>query len=143
MNRRNTQNQDEATPSVRPQRIAVGMRPKLALIGKNPNYEYRWVNDTPGRIDLFKHSGWETCTNDEVDTGNFRAEQAAELGSLAYTIVDSNSGMKAYVMKIRKDWYAEFMIEYEREVAATEESLQPNLNDGGYGKVVIDRSGKR
>ena len=145
MNRRNanTSVDSNVVAEARPKRIAVGLRPKLALIGKDSNYEYRYVNDTPGRISMFKQGGWELVTNDEVDTGNFRAEDATELGSLAYSIVDSGSGLKAYVMKIRKDWYEEFMQEAEDEVRRTEETLSPNQNDGGYGSVRIDRSGKR
>lgn len=145
MNRRNANTSedkvDEAA-SVRPKRIAVGMRPKLALIGKNPNYEYRYVNDVPGRVAMFKHSGWELCTNEEVDTGNFRVDEASELGSLAYAVVDSGTGMKAYVMKLHKDWYNAFMDEHEEEVRATEESIQPSRDDGAYGSVKIDRSGR-
>jgi len=145
MNRRNAQinSQEGEAASVRPQRIAVGLRPKLSVYGKDPNYEYRIVNDTPGRIAMFKQGGWELCTNDEVDTGNFRADQASEQGSLAYHIVNGGDGLKGYVMKLKKEWFAEFMEQYEAEVRATEETLQPNSNDGGYGKVVIDRSGKR
>lgn len=142
MNRRNAPISSEVTAQERPKRIAVGLRPKLSLIGKNPNYEYRYVNDTPGRIAMFKHSGWELCTNEEVDTGNFRAEDATELGSLAYAVVDGGTGMKAYVMKIKKDWYQSFMDEHEEEVRRSEESLQPNHNDGAYGSVRVDRSGR-
>jgi hypothetical protein len=145
MTRRNAsieKNESEAT-SVRPKRIAVGLRPKLSVEGKDPNYEYRIVNDTPGRIAMFQNSGWELCTNDEVNTGNFRADQAAELGSLAYHIVDGGNGLKGYVLKIHKDWYKQFMDEYESEVRKSEETLQPNSNDGEYGGIKIDRSGRR
>lgn len=143
MNRRNASVEQEAeATSVRPKRIAVGLRPKLAVVGKDPNYEYRIVNDTPGRIAMFKQGGWELCTNAEVDTGNYRADESAELGSLAYMIVDSSNGLKGYVMKLKKEWYDEFMREYELEVRRTEESLQPNGNDGVYGSVKIDRSGR-
>lgn len=144
MNRRNASvEKDLEVTSVRPKRVAVGLRPKLALIGKLPDFEYRFVNDTPGRVDMFKQGGWELCTNAEVDTGNFRADEAAEMGSLAYAIVDGGTGMKAYAMKIRKDWYQEFMEEHEAEVRSTEETLNPNTEDGGYGSVKIDRSGRR
>jgi|SRR5579859_6045142 len=144
-NRRNAniKSTDSEATSVRPQRVSVGLRPKLSLIGKDPNFEYRWVNDTPGRIAMFKHSGWETVTNSEVDTGNFRAEEASEMGSLAYAIVDGGTGLKAYVMKIRKEWYEQFMDEHEAEVASAEAGLRPNTSDGEYGGVEIDRSGRR
>lgn len=143
MTRRNAQTSPvtEAT-SVRPRRIGVAMRPKLALFGKDPNYEYRWVNDTPGRVAMFKHTGWEVCSNDEVDTGSFRVEDATELGSLAYAIVDGGSGLKAYVMKIKKEYFDDFLEQMAEEVDATEEALQPNSNDGAYGEVRIDRSGR-
>ncbi len=93
MNRRNAsiEKNESEVASARPKRIAVGLRPKLSVDGKDPNYEYRIVNDTPGRIAMFQQSGWELCTNDEVNTGNFRADQAAELGSLAYHIVDGGN----------------------------------------------------
>lgn len=145
MNRRNAsiEKNESEVASARPKRIAVGLRPKLSVDGKDPNYEYRIVNDTPGRIAMFQQSGWELCTNDEVNTGNFRADQAAELGSLAYHIVDGGNGLKGYVMKIKKDWYNQFMTEYEDEVRRTEETLQPNSNDGEYGGIKIDRSGRK
>lgn len=146
MNRRNANtsvDQDVEDTRVRPQRIAVGLRPKLSLIGKDPNYEYRIVNDTPGRIAMFKQGGWELVSNSEVDTGNFRAEEASEVGSLASFIVDGGTGQKAYVMKVKKEWYQAFMDEHEAEVRRTEETLQPNYNDGAYGSVKLDRSGRK
>jgi hypothetical protein len=144
MNRRTiTLESKQETTSARPKRVPVGMRPRLAVYGKNPNFEYRWVNDTPGNVALMQRHGWQVCTNDEVDTGNFRAEQASEVGSLAYSIVDGGTGMKAYVMKISKEEYQEIQDAYDQEANAREESLQPNYNDGEYGSVKIDRSGKR
>lgn len=144
MNRRTiTLDQKVETTSARPKRVPVGMRPRLAVYGKNPNFEYRWVNDTPGNVALMQRNGWQVCTNDEVDTGNFRAEQASEVGSLAYSIVDGGNGMKAYVMKISKEEYQEIQEAYEVEASAREESLQPNSHDGEYGSVKIDRSGRR
>lgn len=141
MNRKSDLNQ--ATASARPKRVPVGSRPRILVNGKNPNFEYRIVNDTPGNIALYLNNGWQTCSNDEVDTGNFRAEQASEVGSLAYFIVDGSTGMKGYVLKISKEEYQEIQEAYEQENQAHEETLQPNLNDGEYGSVKIDRSGRR
>lgn len=145
MNRRNANIEDKEaeTPSARPTRIPVGMRPKMAVIGKLSNYVYRFVNDTPGRIDMFKQGGWELCTNDEVDVGNFTAEQSHGEGSLACVIADGGTGMKAYVMKIKKEWYDEDQLNSEEQNRLAEETLRPNYNDGEYGKLVIDRSGRK
>lgn len=145
MNRRTINQTDKVVEasSDRPKRTPVGMRPRLAVYGKNPAFEYRWVNDTPGNVALMQRHGWQICTNDEVDTGNFRAEQASELGSLAYAIVDGGNGLKAYVMKISKEEYQEIQDAYAQEADSKEQSLQPDFNDGEYGQIVIDRSGRR
>lgn len=143
MNRRNTTQETEVQASRPAKRVPVGLRPRIAVAGKDPNYEYRIVNDTPGNVALMKQFGWQVCTNDEVDTGNFRAEEASELGSLAYMIVDRGTGMKGYVMKISKDDYKEIQAAFEQENRALEDTLRPNYNDGEYGKISIDRSGRR
>lgn len=146
MNRRNAtiiEDKEVETAEKRPQRVAVGMRQKLDLIGKDPNFAYRFVNDIPGRINDFKRGGWQHCTNEEVETTNYRSDEASATGSLAYVIVDSGTGMKSYAMKIRKDWFDAFQKEYDAEVDKTEEMLQPDTNDGGYGKLSIDRTGRR
>lgn len=146
INRRNSRNsvdQAQEAASARPRRRPIGTSAKLVVHGKDPAFEYRYVNDQPGRIAMFKQAGWQLCTNEEVDTGTFRAEEASELGSLAYAIVDGGTGMKAYVMKIHKDEYAEIQAALEDEAAAQEETLSPNIADGEYGSIKIDRSGRR
>lgn len=145
MNRRNANTsveQDLEATSDRPKRVAVGMRPKLSVVGKDPNYEYRIVNDYPGRVSGFKQDGWTLCTNSEVDTGSFRAEEASDEGSLATFVVDGGTGLKAYVMKIRKDWFLQDQQAHEENLREMEKALQPNNNDGGYGSIKIDRSGR-
>lgn len=147
MNRRNlnaNQEQEVEATSVRPKRIPVGLRPRMAVVGKSPDYVYRWVNDDEGRISMFKAGGWQLCTNDEVDVGNFRAEQETPEGSLASMVVNPTTGGKAYVMKIRKDWYDEDKAAQEADLSQKErEMLTPNTSDGEYGSVRIDRSGRK
>lgn len=141
MNRKADQN--VATTSARPKRTPVGSRPRMVVTGKNPGFEYRIVNDTPGNVATYVNHGWQTCTNDEVDTGNFRAEQASDMGSLASFIVDGGTGMKAYVLKISKEEYREIQEAYEDENRLIEESsTQANYNDGEYGSIKVDRSGR-
>lgn len=143
MNRRIVETKESEATSVRPKRVPIGARPRLSVQGKDPNYEYRIVNDSPGNVDLMKQNGWVVCTNAEVDTGTFRADQATELGSMAYFIVDGGNGMKGYVMKISKEEYQEIQDAYSDLAAEKEETLRPNYNDGEYGSVKIDRSGRR
>jgi hypothetical protein len=143
VNRKTALDNESTVTRARPKRTPVGARPRLHLEGKDPNFEYRWVNDTPGNIATYKNHGWQLCTNEEVNTGNFRAEQASEVGSLASDIVDGGTGMKAYVMKISKEEYQEIQDYYEDINRASEETMHPNRNDGEYGEIRIDRSGRR
>lgn len=55
----------------------------------DPAYEYRWVNDTPGRV--------QQMTNDDWDKVEGRGEQ--------HVGVDSGHSVKAVLMRKRKDWY--------------------------------------
>lgn len=139
----NVDQEVEAT-SVRPKRIPVGSRPALAVVGKDPNFEYRWVNDDEGRISMFQQGGWKLVTNDEVDIGNFRAESETPEGSLASKVVNPSTGQKAFVMKIPKEWYEEDQREADNRISQNErEFFAPNTADGEYGSVKIDRSGRR
>lgn len=139
----NVDNEVEAT-SVRPKRIPVGARPALAVVGKDPNFEYRWVNDVEGRISMFQEGGWKLCTNDEVDVGNFRAESETPEGSLASKVVNPTDGTKAYVMKIPKEWFLEDQRNHDAKLSQDERDFfAPNTSDGEYGSVKIDRSGRR
>jgi|ERR1700744_985164 len=145
MNRR-TLNVDKDSEAVeqRPSRIPVGLRPKLAVVGKDPNYAYRIVNDTPGRINMFKQGGWEVCSNDEVDFGNHRAEEASAVGSLASQVVDGGDGTRAYVMKIKKEWFDADFAESQKIIDELErDQISVNVNDGEYGSIKIDRSGRK
>lgn len=146
MNRRNPVNVESDSEAVekRPTRIPVGMRPKLAVVGKDPAYAYRFVNDTPGRIDMFKQGGWELVTNQEVDVGGNRAEESSAIGSHANVVVDGGNGMRAYVMKIKKEWFLEDQAAQAEYVDSLErDQLSVNVNDGEYGSIKIDRSGRK
>lgn len=145
MNRRTLSvDTDSEAVEKRPARIPVGLRPKLAVVGKDPGYEYRFVNDTPGRIDMFKQGGWELVTNQEVDVGGNRAEESSAIGSHANVVVDGGTGMRAYVMKIKKEWFQDDQRAAEEYIDSLErDQLSVNVNDGEYGSIKIDRSGRR
>ena len=128
----------------RPKRIPVGTRPKMTVTNKDPNFEYRWVNDVVGRIDEFKEGGWTLCVVGEVDAANHRAEEATEVGSLQSQVANPSNGMRSYLMKIHKDLYNEDFLAGQKIVDELErDQLTVNVNDGEYGSVKVDRSGRK
>ena len=127
------------SPSGRVRRTPVGARNVLTVGGKDPNYEYRIVNDEGDRIEQFKAAGYDVVSGSDVTVGDRRINKASAEGSAA--TVSVGGGVKAVVMRIRKDWYLEDQQAKAEQIAATEAATKTDaLNGSDYGKFTIDRS---
>lgn len=120
------------SPSGRVKRTPIGQRNKLTVLGKDPSYEYRIVNDTGDRIGQFQEAGWELVDAADVKIGDRRVDVASSEGSKAQISV--GSGQKAFVMRIQKDWYQEDQVIKQREVDLTEQSMYQEAREGKYGE---------
>jgi len=116
-------------------RVPVGgARNILTVATKDPNYEYRWVLDTPGRIEAFKEGGYEVVTKD-TEVGDSTVDRAHKLGS-AVTLVRGASTL--VLMRIPKEWYDEDQKMKQEEIDALEATMKsPSAAD--YGSVGISR----
>ncbi len=99
----------EAVTEARPQRVkrvpVSGPRDILTLIGKDPNYVYRWVLDKPGRIQRFLDAGYEIVQRtDDLEVGQSTVDRGSRLGS-AYTY--ATGGTLLVAMRQRAEWYKE------------------------------------
>ena len=130
----------------RKERIPVGgMKDILTVLKKDPNYEYRWVLDRPGRIERFKLAGYEVVT-DSPEVGQATVDRPkGKLGSA----VTKLSGISTLVlMRIPKEWYVEDQKAKQDKVDALEESMQADVRKGripgseapGYGTLQIQRN---
>ena len=125
-------------PAGRVTRTPVSQRNILTVKGKDPNYEYRIVNDVEDRITQFHEAGYEVVQNDSVDVGDRRASNGTSIGSAK--VLSVGQGTKAVVMRIKKEWYEEDQREKHRKIAATEASIKdPSQNGGDYGSTNISR----
>jgi hypothetical protein len=95
-------------------------RSKLAVKGKDPNFEYRWVLDTKdsGAAIMEKiEDDWVLVHAHEVtgvgEDNVFKSEFAG--GSIVRRLAGS-AGNFYYLMKIRKDWYEEDQAEKAKEI---------------------------
>ena len=93
---------------------------RLALNGdKDPNYEYRWINDKPGRVHrMTQQDDWDLVKNDEFD----RSEEEASSGTSMERVVD-RSGTKAILVRKPKDYYEADQKAAQDEIDANEETI--------------------
>lgn len=124
-------------PSGRPQRTPVGQRNILTVKGKDPSYVYRIVNDVDDRISQYKEAGYEIVPDTSVAVGDKRVNAASSVGSGKQISV--GQGTKAFVMRIRKDWYEEDQAAKLTQVAAVEQATREKALDGTYGDLKLSR----
>lgn len=66
-------------------------------------YEYRWINDTPGRVhNLTVRDDWDVVTSEMLGA---RHEKDKGVGSGVERIVDKGTGGKAILVRKLRDYY--------------------------------------
>lgn len=93
----------ESTPvkETRARRSPVGARNRLSLKDQDPNFKYRIVNDEDDRVDQLIEQGYVIVEDAKV--GAKRVDNAPAIGG-RFSV---GNGLKAVVMKQRKDWFDE------------------------------------
>jgi hypothetical protein len=119
----------------RPQRASIKNKGRLVVGQKDPDKEYRFVNDKDGRVDMFQNNGWEVVT--DVQIGSRRANVASELGSAAS--INVGLGDRAVLMAIPKEWYEEDQKAKQVVVDGTEQTIKENALNGHKGHFTIER----
>lgn len=126
----------------RPKRIPMHeqKRDRLTVVGADPNYHYRIVNDVDDRVERLKLAGYEIA-EEKVGIGDLGVENNnISLGSGARMHV--GKGVKAVLMKIPKEIFAEDQRAKQREIDKNEASIKRKLNskdEGTYGDVEISK----
>ena len=119
-------------PRGRVTRQPVGVRGRLNVRNKDPNYVYRIVNDEDGRVSLFEDAGYEVVTGGKETIGDSRLSQAKGEGTVAQAHV--GNGVKGVLMRIKKEWYDEDQ-QSKRAFINEKENTITNKQEGGYGRV--------
>jgi hypothetical protein len=120
--------------SKRPERKALHQRGPQSILGeKDPNFEYRFVNDTGSRVANFKAAGYELVAEDDLIVGDNRVSDTSDLGSGKRVV--SNDGTTSYLMKIKKEWYEEDKVAKLERIDETERAMKQEASQGMYGKI--------
>jgi hypothetical protein len=124
-------------PVSRVTRVPVSQRNILTVKGKDPNYEYRVVNDTEDRIAQFLDGGYELVDKASVDVGDKRVSQGTSVGSKK--VFSVGQGVKGHLMRIPRELYEEDQRNKQAFVNLQEASIKEKALDGNYGTLDIKR----
>lgn len=133
----------ESRADSRPRRTPVsGYRDLLVVLGKDPDYHYRFVKDVSDngtRILRYLNGGYDLVTTDDnLQIGQEYVYKTENIGSVYRVPADPSLGTYYYLMKIRKDWYEEDQELKEDALLDIEESIYgPDENKGQYGSVKV------
>ncbi len=102
---------------------------------KDPNYVYRFVNDTGSRIANFQSAGYEFVEDKDLVVGDSRVFDPSDIGSGKR--VTSNDGTVSYLMRTKKEYYDEDQAAKAALIDETEQAMKQEATKGMYGKLNI------
>lgn len=131
--------QDNLANKRKPRRLSInGTRNVLTVSGKDPGFEYRVVNDDGDRVSQFEDMGYEVVKDSSIKVGDRRIANPTKEGSPVQISV--GGGQKAYLMRIRKDWYEEAQEDKAKQVDEMEKGmLKDTKNSADYGNITIGK----
>lgn len=103
----------------RVRRTPIGKRNKFTIENRDPNYQYRVVNDVEGRVQDLLDLDYEIVLDAKV--GDKRVDEISSLGSAKQISV--GGGLKAVVMRKRKDWFNDDQAEKQKEIDDLEATM--------------------
>ena len=113
-----------------------GYRNPLTVKGKDPEYEYRIVNDVDGRIDDLREVGYEVVTDSKHKIGDKRVATPTKEGSPITKHV--GNGITGVLMRIKKEWFDEDQDAKQQKVKDIEQSMKADAaTKSDYGKLEI------
>ncbi len=109
--------------------------PQSILGEKDPNYVYRFVNDTGSRVANFQSAGYEFVEDKDLVVGDSRVFDPSDVGSAKR--VTSNDGTTSYLMRIKKEYYEEDQAAKAALINETEQAMKRDASQGMYGSIKV------
>ena len=109
--------------------------PQSILGEKDPNYVYRFVNDTGSRVANFQSAGYEFVEDKDLVVGDSRVFDPSDLGSAKR--VTSNDGTTSYLMRIKKEYYEEDQAAKAALINEIEQAMKRDASQGMYGSIKV------
>ena len=138
----------------RPDRVPLGVPHfKLTLVDyadQLEGYVPRWINDDGGRIQHAMKGGYEPIYQDHIKVGDGE-DLNTDMGSWVSQIVgkkENGEPLRAYAMKIRKEWYDEDQKAKQAPIDAIDEAIKggnvaKQAGDNRYVKSIQYETNRR
>lgn len=97
-------------------------------------YEYRWVNDVPGRVDRLYREDWDVVSDRDGLLKDDSADAGAKV-SVHAGVQENNSPMRAVLMRKPRELYQDDASAAQRRIDETEAAMSMSGErkmDGGY-----------
>lgn len=105
----------------------------------DPNYKYKWINDTPAMIDKYVAAGYiHVKTNEGITVGQRTVDTGSDLA--ANISLDVGQGVIAFLMKQPMEYAKEDRALRDEALKDLNGNLKRELNEGNvgdYGSVKI------
>jgi hypothetical protein len=112
-------------------------RLKLEVTDEIKGYHLRWFNDQDGRIQRAEEGGYEFVKKDEVPRlgqGALHQDNTDLNDKVSKVVSRGEPVIRAYLMKIKQEWYDEDQAAKQRKVDLTDEAMRK----GHPGGNVVD-----
>ena len=150
-NNRNRDNQRAGMEEQRESRGRIPLgAPQLKLQvrdyeGQLQGYVPRWINDEADRINAALNGGYEPVfKTDKLKAGQSGEDLNSDIGSWVSKVVDRHQDgtpKRAYLMKIKREWYEADQQAKQKEVDAVDEAIRGGLiNQKADDNRYVDKS---
>jgi hypothetical protein len=117
------------------ERVPFGAHRTKLQVPEIKGYKLRWINDVDGRPDEAIEGGYEFVLKDEVPRkigqGNLHQDNSDINGRVSRVVSKGKtSPIRAFLMKIRKDWYEEDQSAKEQVNQQVDEALRQSTPGG-------------
>jgi hypothetical protein len=116
----------------RRQDMGLGRMRTLDVVGdKDPNFEYRWVNDEPGRMyQLTQADDWDVVQQGELGKVH---EKDKGVGTGIERVVDKRTGKRAVLLRKKKDYYIADKAKEQASIDETEQGIRQGATPASGG----------
>lgn len=123
-------------------RVPLGVhRQKLVLNNLNdPNYQYRWVNDTGTRIHDALQGGYEFVTAEKAMEIGVRdvVPTNTDLGTGVSMVVERGTGRRAFLMRIDRALFEEDQAAKQQKVDEIDNAIRSGNIKGLEGRTRVN-----
>lgn len=109
--------------------LGLGRMRNLGITGElDPNYEYRWVNDEPGRMyNLTQADDWDVVKVGDLGEAH---QKDKGVGTGIERVVDRVTGKRAVLLRKPKHYYLEDKAKAQRAIDETEAGMRQGRTKG-------------